>query len=71
MTDRTINLTVALDREYRDDDAQAIIDAIKMIKGVQYVSHIVFDSTDQSNAWCAERKFKMDIVQKLLKILES
>lgn len=70
MTDTTINLTVALDREYRDDDVQVIIQAIKMIKGVQDVCYIVFDNADKSNAWCAERLFKIGLTHQLLKILE-
>ena len=38
MTDRIKGLTVALDRDYRDDDVQAIVDAIMMIKGVKGVT---------------------------------
>lgn len=34
MTDRIATLTVVLDREYRDDDVQHIVDAIQMTKGV-------------------------------------
>lgn len=34
MTDRIATLTVILDREYRDDDVQHIVDAIQMTKGV-------------------------------------
>jgi hypothetical protein len=37
MTDRYFALTVTLDHATRDDDAQPIIDAIKMIRGVQEV----------------------------------
>ena len=37
MTDRIRTLTVQLDKDYRDDDAQSILDAIKMIKGVTNV----------------------------------
>ena len=39
MTDRIHALTVVLDRDYREDDVQVIIDAIKMIKGVSSVEH--------------------------------
>lgn len=38
MTDRIQSLTVVLDGDYRkDDDAQTIVNAIRMIKGVQDV----------------------------------
>lgn len=38
MTDRIRTITVVLERDVRiDDDAQTIIDAIRMIKGVQDV----------------------------------
>ena len=46
MSDRTKCLTVVLDQDYRfgDGDAQLIIDAIKMIKGVVDVTANVSDS---------------------------
>lgn len=34
MTDRINALTVVLERDIREDDAQPLIDAIKMMKGV-------------------------------------
>jgi hypothetical protein len=34
MTDRFCGLTVVLDRDYRDDDAKALINAIRQLKGV-------------------------------------
>ena len=38
MSDRTVHLTVVLDKDYRiEDDAQPIIDAIRMVKGVASV----------------------------------
>ena len=37
MTDRLKGLVVTLDRDYRDDDAEAIINAIRQIKGVLMV----------------------------------
>lgn len=37
MSDKTVALTVVLDQVYRVDDAKAIMDAIKMIKGVATV----------------------------------
>ncbi len=34
MTDRIAYLTVLLDKDYRDDDVQSIVQAIEMTKGV-------------------------------------
>ncbi|MFA5423138.1 MAG: hypothetical protein WC374_04715 [Phycisphaerae bacterium] len=48
MTNRVKTLTVILDKEYREDDAEAtIINAISMIKGVMHVEAKVFDSDQQ------------------------
>lgn len=43
MTDRHSGYIVALDSNTREDDAQRIIDAIAMIKGVQAVTPVVAD----------------------------
>ncbi len=34
MTDRVQNLVIVLDGDYRTDDVQGIVDAIRMIRGV-------------------------------------
>jgi hypothetical protein len=44
MTDRYKGLVVTLDRDYRDDDAQSIIDAIRMIRGVVDVEPVLTDA---------------------------
>lgn len=46
MTDRIQGLTVALDRDYRDDDVEAIVNAILMIRGVKSVKKSVVDMGD-------------------------
>jgi len=38
LTDRTNGFTVILSKEYREDDAEQIIEAIRMIKGVREVT---------------------------------
>lgn len=43
MSDRTVALTVVLDSTYRVDDAEAIMNAIRMIKGVARVKANVAD----------------------------
>lgn len=37
MTDRIQSLVVVLDADYRDDDAEAFVKTIRMIKGVKHV----------------------------------
>jgi hypothetical protein len=39
MTDRVRSLTVTLDKEYRVDDVEAIVNAIKMTRGVATVEN--------------------------------
>jgi len=46
MTDRIQGLTVALDRDYRDDDVEAIVNAILMIRGVKSVKKSVVGMGD-------------------------
>jgi len=67
MTDRLKGLVVALDRDIRDDDAQAIIDAIFMIKGVLAISPSITSGDD----WINRTKIKREIGAKLFKILEE
>ena len=65
MTDRIHALTVVLDQDYRDDDVQAIINAIEMIKGV-----IKVDSTVTThNDFLARTKIKYEIRNKILDLL--
>lgn len=37
MTDRVRSITVILDRDTRDDDAQVLVDAISLMRGVSLV----------------------------------
>jgi len=46
MTDRVRRLTVVLDGDYRDDDVESIVEAIKMIRGVARVEQHVVDAQD-------------------------
>ena len=43
MTDRHAGYIVVLDRDIRDDDAKATLDAIRQIKGVLEVQPVVAD----------------------------
>lgn len=41
MTDRFVAVTVVLEREIREDDAQPILTALSLVKGVQSVHPVV------------------------------
>jgi len=66
MTTRFKGLTVTLIRDTREDDAQHIIDAINMIKGVMNVIPINSESDD----WIIESRLKADIRSKMYDILK-
>lgn len=53
MTDRHSGYVVALSRDIRDDDAEHIINAIRMIKGVRSVKPVPAMSTE---AFIAEER---------------
>ena len=61
MSDRTMSLTVVLDKDYRVDDAESIINAIKMIKGVGTVGVNVADS----GSYVAYSMARMDLEKTL------
>lgn len=49
MTDRIRSVTVILDKDYRDDDVESILSAIRMVKGVDHVETSVVTSNDHIN----------------------
>lgn len=65
MTDRLQGLTVAFERDIRDDDADAIIAAIKQLRGVAGVTPHVVDI----NAFVARARAQQDIEERLWKAL--
>lgn len=67
MTDRYNYLTVALSHDMRDDDAQSLIEAIKMLRGVSGVEPNV---TDCSN-WTAQIRANDEWRNKLITILKT
>ena len=64
MTDRIHSLTVVLDKDYRDDGLQAVIDAILMIKTVLSVDTHISDS----NSHMAEVRIKAEYVGKIVEL---
>jgi len=67
MTDRIATLTVMLDREYRDDDVQCIVDAIRMTKGVLKVE---LGPVVDANHYMNKELIVRAIRKKLLEVLD-
>jgi hypothetical protein len=67
MTDRIATLTVVLDREYREDDVQLIVDAIQMTKGVFKVE---LGPVADMNHYMAKEQVVYAIRRKLLEVLD-
>jgi len=65
MTDRYSTLTVALEKDIREDDAQALIDAIRMLRGVADVAGNVYDSAQ----WLAETRVRRDLGERVLAVV--
>jgi hypothetical protein len=65
MTDRFHSLTVALDRDIRDDDAEVLMSAIRQLRGVAQVTGVVADSA----SFMAETRVRIEFSRKLLEVL--
>lgn len=67
MTDRIKGLTVALNGDYRDDDVDAIVNAIMMIKGVAAVKKSITNHED----WINRIQIRHDIQSRLFDALKE
>ena len=67
MTDRYNALTVVLDRDMREDDAEHLINAIRMLRGVLSVNPNVSDLQDH----VAIMRVKRELTQKLYDALKD
>lgn len=67
MTDRVKALTVVLDIDYREDDVQALAQAIGMMKGVTAVSLVKTDTNDYVN----RARVRAELTGKLLDLLRG
>jgi hypothetical protein len=65
MTDRYNSITVVLERDIRDDDAEPILSAIRMIKGVQSATGNVAEVSD----YIAEQRAIRELGQKILNVI--
>lgn len=71
MTDTTISLVIALDKEIRVDDVQPIIDAISMIKRVIGVKINVWESSDEMNAYAYRSQFMRNFQNKIFDMIDK
>ena len=67
MTDRHSGYIVVLENNFRDDDAEAILNALRMVKGVLSVEPIVADP----HAYIARERVKKELSEKLWNALEG
>lgn len=67
MTDQIKGFTVVLDKNYRDDDIEAVKNAIFQIKGVLQVVSIGADHTDVF----AEARVRRELSNKLWDVLNA
>jgi hypothetical protein len=68
MTDRIQGFIVVLDSEYRTDDAEAILEAIRMIKGVLDVQPA---PALRPNDYITRKQVEHELRTKLYKALEG
>lgn len=65
MTDRINGVIVTFSKEIREDDAEAVLNAIKMVKGVLTVKPIVSGYEQH----IAEERVRRELTDKLFKVL--
>ena len=65
MTDRYYALTVILEKDIRSDDAQPMIEAIKMIKGVLDIKPHITTPTEL----VANHRAKMELTKKIMDMI--
>lgn len=67
MTDRVKGFTVVLDKDYRIDDVETIINAIQMIKGVAHVEPSISNVDDTIN----QHRIKSEMREKFYKFYKE
>ena len=65
MTDRYNTLTVVLEKDMRDDDAEVLIAAIRQLRGILSVRGNVADPSD----YMAQERAKRELGDKLWQVL--
>jgi hypothetical protein len=67
MTDRVNGFFVTLDEDMRIDDAEAIMNAIRMVRRVVDVSPNVADPSD----WVAQTRVRLELTKKMLELIRQ
>jgi hypothetical protein len=67
MSDRYNYLTVVLERDLKDEDAESLIAAIKQLRGVLSVTPNIVDPT----ALLAEKRAQAELTAKLWRVLHE
>jgi hypothetical protein len=67
MTDRLKGCWVSFDQDIGTDDAESILGAIRMIRGVAAVETSVTDPED----WLARQRIRFEIKEKIAKFYDS
>lgn len=65
MTDRVNRLTVVLEEDFRDDDIDQILGAIRLMRGVLAVEPHVADTAD----FLAQERARRDLREKILDLV--
>lgn len=71
MTDRIRHLTVVLDRDYRDDDLQEIISAIKHIRPVASVKAHVVEGGDYIHREVARSEMELKLYEAIRGVFDD
>ena len=67
MTDRVKGFTVTLERDFRDDDVEVILNAVKMIRGVANVEPCIVTGEDHMN----RERLKYELRDKFYKFMRD
>lgn len=66
MTDRVRTLTVILDRDYRDDDAEVLMQSIRLMRGVEDVAlGPIVDGSDHIAREVAKTELRKELIDLL------
>lgn len=71
MTDRIRHLTVTLDQDYRDDDVESIVEAIRMIRGVVDVEEGVVESHHHLARTVVRSELRRDLYQAFENVFDN
>jgi hypothetical protein len=67
MSDRIKGFVVALDKDYKDEDAERIKDALLMVKGVQGVTASIANHED----WINRHRVNHEVTMRILDALKD